>query len=88
MIKFLQVTTRRVVNGVMILLFLEKSGSKTCMDDDEETDSSGSVSDSAANETQEGRPHVCDVCDLRYVCGTTVIKGIKATFNLLAIIAM
>ncbi|XP_031764620.1 transcription factor GAGA-like isoform X2 [Galleria mellonella] len=36
------------------------------MDDDEETDSSGSVSDSAANDSQEGRPHVCDVCDLRF----------------------
>lgn len=35
------------------------------MEDDEETDSSGSVSDSAANDAQEGRPHVCDVCDLR-----------------------
>ncbi|XP_059057708.1 transcription factor GAGA-like isoform X2 [Achroia grisella] len=36
------------------------------MDDEEETDSSGSLSDSAANDSQEGRPHVCDVCDLRF----------------------
>ncbi|CAH0589223.1 unnamed protein product [Chrysodeixis includens] len=36
------------------------------LEDDEETDSSGSVSDSAANDAQEGRPHVCDVCDLRF----------------------
>ncbi|XP_050549819.1 zinc finger and BTB domain-containing protein 49 isoform X2 [Spodoptera frugiperda] len=44
---------------------LEKGGNKH-LDDDEETDSSGSVSDSATNDTQEGRPHVCDVCDLRF----------------------
>ncbi|XP_061719048.1 uncharacterized protein LOC133526434 isoform X2 [Cydia pomonella] len=37
------------------------------MDDDEETDSSGSMSDSNVNECEEGRrPHVCDVCDLRF----------------------
>ncbi|XP_063365772.1 uncharacterized protein LOC134654232 [Cydia amplana] len=37
------------------------------MDDDEETDSSGSMSDSNANECEEGRrPHVCDICDLRF----------------------
>ncbi|KAJ8714890.1 hypothetical protein PYW08_004871 [Mythimna loreyi] len=45
--------------------FLEKGGNKN-LDDDEETDSSGSVSDSATNDAQEGRPHVCDVCDLRF----------------------
>ncbi|KOB77345.1 putative bric-a-brac [Operophtera brumata] len=39
---------------------------KLVMDEDEETDSSGSISDSAANEHQEGRPHVCEVCDLRF----------------------
>ncbi|XP_034834667.1 zinc finger and BTB domain-containing protein 44-like isoform X5 [Maniola hyperantus] len=39
---------------------------KNAMDDDEETDSSGSISDSAANESQDGRPHVCDVCDVRF----------------------
>ncbi|XP_037292952.1 zinc finger and BTB domain-containing protein 44 isoform X2 [Manduca sexta] len=44
----------------------EKTGGKACMDDDEETDSSGSVSDSATNDAQDGRPHVCDVCDLRF----------------------
>ncbi|CAH1639019.1 unnamed protein product [Spodoptera littoralis] len=44
---------------------LEKGGNKH-LDDDEETDSSGSVSDSATNDAQEGRPHVCDVCDLRF----------------------
>ncbi|CAH2043264.1 unnamed protein product, partial [Iphiclides podalirius] len=43
----------------------EKPG-KMCMEDDEETDSSGSISDSAANDSQDGRPHVCDVCDLRF----------------------
>ncbi|XP_022823058.1 transcription factor GAGA-like isoform X3 [Spodoptera litura] len=43
----------------------EKGGNKH-LDDDEETDSSGSVSDSATNDAQEGRPHVCDVCDLRF----------------------
>ncbi|XP_013140968.1 PREDICTED: zinc finger and BTB domain-containing protein 44-like isoform X1 [Papilio polytes] len=43
----------------------EKAG-KMGMDDDEETDSSGSISDSAANDSQDGRPHVCDVCDLRF----------------------
>ncbi|XP_063537395.1 uncharacterized protein LOC134746784 isoform X1 [Cydia strobilella] len=37
------------------------------MEDDEETDSSGSMSDSNATECEEGRrPHVCDVCDLRF----------------------
>ncbi|CAH0694471.1 unnamed protein product [Spodoptera exigua] len=44
---------------------LEKGGNKN-LDDDEETDSSGSMSDSATNDAQEGRPHVCDVCDLRF----------------------
>ncbi|XP_045775243.1 zinc finger and BTB domain-containing protein 7A-like isoform X1 [Maniola jurtina] len=39
---------------------------KNAMDDDEETDSSGSISDSAANESQDGRPHVCDICDVRF----------------------
>ncbi|XP_052743420.1 uncharacterized protein LOC112044590 isoform X2 [Bicyclus anynana] len=39
---------------------------KHVMDDDEETDSSGSISDSGANESQDGRPHVCDVCDVRF----------------------
>ncbi|KAJ8712137.1 hypothetical protein PYW07_004979 [Mythimna separata] len=43
----------------------EKGGNKN-LDDDEETDSSGSVSDSATNDATEGRPHVCDVCDLRF----------------------
>nr|XP_049706274.1 transcription factor GAGA isoform X3 [Helicoverpa armigera] len=46
-------------------LSIEKGGNKT-LDDDEETDSSGSVSDSATNDAQDGRPHVCDVCDLRF----------------------
>ncbi|XP_073962104.1 uncharacterized protein isoform X2 [Choristoneura fumiferana] len=36
------------------------------MEDDEETDSSGSMSDSAANDCDGRRPHVCDVCDLRF----------------------
>ncbi|GBP10447.1 Early growth response protein 1 [Eumeta japonica] len=45
----------------------EKGGQKPHpMDDDEETDSSGSMSDSAANDSVEGRPHVCDICDLRF----------------------
>ncbi|XP_039756412.1 myoneurin-like isoform X4 [Pararge aegeria] len=39
---------------------------KHAMDDDEETDSSGSISDSAANDSQDGRPHVCDICDVRF----------------------
>ncbi|XP_046969467.1 uncharacterized protein LOC124536866 isoform X4 [Vanessa cardui] len=39
---------------------------KQGMDDDEETDSSGSLSDTAANESQDGRPHVCDICDVRF----------------------
>ncbi|XP_050347519.1 uncharacterized protein LOC126771590 isoform X4 [Nymphalis io] len=39
---------------------------KPGMDDDEETDSSGSLSDTAANESQDGRPHVCDICDVRF----------------------
>ncbi|XP_068617764.1 zinc finger and BTB domain-containing protein 44-like isoform X1 [Battus philenor] len=43
----------------------EKAG-KPGIEDDEETDSSGSISDSAANDSQDGRPHVCDVCDLRF----------------------
>ncbi|XP_049876023.1 myoneurin-like isoform X1 [Pectinophora gossypiella] len=43
----------------------EKGGKQGLMDDDEETDSSGSISDSATND-HEGRPHVCDVCDLRF----------------------
>ncbi|CAG9564906.1 unnamed protein product [Danaus chrysippus] len=43
----------------------DKAG-KLVMDDDEETDSSGSISDSAANESQDGRPHVCDICDVRF----------------------
>ncbi|CAH0720479.1 unnamed protein product, partial [Brenthis ino] len=43
----------------------EKAG-KHGMDDDEETDSSGSISDSGANESQDGRPHVCDICDVRF----------------------
>ncbi|KPJ02326.1 Protein bric-a-brac 2 [Papilio xuthus] len=43
----------------------EKAG-KMGMEDDEETDSSGSISDSAANDSQDGRPHVCDICDLRF----------------------
>ncbi|XP_041982554.1 zinc finger and BTB domain-containing protein 44-like isoform X3 [Aricia agestis] len=36
------------------------------MEDDEETDSSGSISDSGAQENNDGRPHVCDVCELRF----------------------
>ncbi|XP_045451445.1 zinc finger and BTB domain-containing protein 49-like [Melitaea cinxia] len=36
------------------------------LEDDEETDSSGSISDSAVNESQDGRPHVCDICDVRF----------------------
>ncbi|CAG5033523.1 unnamed protein product [Parnassius apollo] len=43
----------------------EKPG-KLGMEDDEETDSSGSISDSAANDSQDSRPHVCDICDLRF----------------------
>ncbi|XP_072945049.1 uncharacterized protein [Epargyreus clarus] len=39
---------------------------KQGIEDDEETDSSGSISDSAANDSQDGRPHVCDVCDVRF----------------------
>lgn len=44
----------------------DEKQNKHQIDEDEETDSSGSMSDSAANDTQEGRPHVCDVCDLRF----------------------
>ncbi|CAK1553860.1 unnamed protein product [Leptosia nina] len=36
------------------------------MDEDEETDSSGSVSDAAANDSQDSRPYACDVCDVRF----------------------
>ncbi|CAH2092668.1 unnamed protein product [Euphydryas editha] len=36
------------------------------MEDDEETDSSGSISDTAVPETHDGRPHVCDICDVRF----------------------
>ncbi|XP_013200954.1 zinc finger and BTB domain-containing protein 44 [Amyelois transitella] len=43
----------------------DEKANKSNMEDDEETDSSGSVSDSANNDV-EGRPHVCDVCDLRF----------------------
>ncbi|XP_045500157.1 zinc finger and BTB domain-containing protein 44-like isoform X2 [Colias croceus] len=39
---------------------------KTAMDEDEETDSSGSVSDAAANDSQDGRPYACDICDVRF----------------------
>ncbi|CAH2043262.1 unnamed protein product, partial [Iphiclides podalirius] len=39
---------------------------KMCMEDDEESDSSGSISDSAANGSQDDRTHVCDVCDFRF----------------------
>ncbi|XP_046969465.1 modifier of mdg4-like isoform X2 [Vanessa cardui] len=44
----------------------DDSDGKQGMDDDEETDSSGSLSDTAANESQDGRPHVCDICDVRF----------------------
>lgn len=49
-------------------LYIEEreKGGKHGVEDDEETDSSGSVSDSANTEAQDGRPHVCDVCDLRF----------------------
>ncbi|XP_045488826.1 zinc finger and BTB domain-containing protein 44 isoform X2 [Pieris rapae] len=36
------------------------------MDEEEETDSSGSVSDAAANDSQDGRPYACDICDVRF----------------------
>ncbi|KAL4710912.1 hypothetical protein ACJJTC_002542, partial [Scirpophaga incertulas] len=44
----------------------EKQGNKHGIEDDEETDSSGSISDSAANDSNERRPHECDMCDLRF----------------------
>ncbi|KAI5636609.1 BTB/POZ domain-containing protein [Phthorimaea operculella] len=44
----------------------DEKPNKSNMDDDEETDSSGSISDSGDGAQTEGRPHVCDVCDLRF----------------------